>query len=415
MPTGDEAETASVLVVARHPFRLDDLGFDGRRRIRDAHLIRRPGELPAALEESEPDVVLVDTGFADGRSFEVIEEVLALAPNAKVLALTPDPAPYADVARSVRAGAAGFIDINAEPESFLDAVETVHRGEVWYPSHELPAVFSGVAEDLNTTRSERRSRLTGILLGLIPLTGLIAAIMAYLWRKYLGQIGVRPVDLAVDPASRVVDAIVGLSTVAGAFGPLLYVGTWLEMLRGSRYDKGPVAWLLNKPKTAYVLISLGWLLVAWVITRGPDPLLVLVVGPSVAISVTAQIAGASNELPPFMRINLPPRRILVGGLAALLLFLAMLGAETILIGPDLRRDGAGGLLAPRVLGFKAQPMQVYDLEGDGEPRDLLYLGGNADLYVLADPCNDNTIELVSVGRHRLVVTDEIECSAGGDT
>ena len=49
--------------------------------------------------------------------------------------------------------------------------------------------------------------MTGIMIGLIPLTGMVAALMSYLWRKYLGQIGVRPVDLAIDPTSRVVDAI----------------------------------------------------------------------------------------------------------------------------------------------------------------------------------------------------------------
>ena len=41
---------------------------------------------------------------------------------------------------------------------------------------------------------------------------------------------------------------------------------------------------------------------------------------------------------------------------------------------------------------------------------MLYLGGNAGLYVLVNPCNDDSVELVSVGATRLVVIDEVTCS-----
>ena len=37
------------------------------------------------------------------------------------------------------------------------------------------------------------------------------------------------------------------------------------------------------------------------------------------------------------------------------------------------------------------------------------MSGDADLYVLVDPCNDDTVELVPVGSTRLVVIDEITC------
>ena len=41
---------------------------------------------------------------------------------------------------------------------------------------------------------------------------------------------------------------------------------------------------------------------------------------------------------------------------------------------------------------------------------MLYLGGNADLYVLVDPCNDQEVEMVPVSTRRLVVIDEITCA-----
>ncbi len=60
-------------------------------------------------------------------------------------------------------------------------------------------------------------------------------------------------------------------------------------------------------------------------------------------------------------------------------------------------------------------MLAFDVDGAREPREILYLGGNADLYVLVDPCDDDTVEYVSVGSTRLVVIDEVTCaSPGGD-
>ena len=90
-------------------------------------------------------------------------------------------------------------------------------------------------------------------------------------------------------------------------------------------------------------------------------------------------------------------------------FLAVLVCETMVVGPELRTDGAHGWIAPRVLGFRATPMRAFDVDAGGEAREVLYLGGNADLYVLVDPCNDDQVELVSVGATRLVVIDEVTC------
>ncbi len=109
-------------------------------------------------------------------------------------------------------------------------------------------------------------------------------------------------------------------------------------------------------------------------------------------------------------------RVLALGVVALLLFVAALGGEALFIGPELGTRGEGGIVVPRVIGFNAQPVEAFLVDSDDPPRQVLYLGGNADLYVLVDPCNDNQVEYVSVGRHRLVVIDEITCAgpATGD-
>jgi hypothetical protein len=245
----------------------------------------------------------------------------------------------------------------------------------------------------------------------VPLTGFIAALQTGLWRTYLGRIGVRPVDLAVDPASRVIDAIVVLLLVIGIFGPLLLVGNWLDLLRESRLNRGLFAKFLGLPKTAYVVVSGLWLVVASLLAQGVDLGLVLIAGPAVAIAIIAKALNANSEIPKPIRIEgIRSGAAIAGALLALLAFFGVLAYEVFIVGPDLRIDGEHGFLTPRVLGINAQPVMAFDVD-TGEVTEHLYLGGNADLYVLVDPCDEGRVDMVSVGGHRLVVIDKITCTA----
>ena len=343
MPPSRENDRLRLLVVARRPFQVDELGLGQRDDVESVHVVRRVNQIDTALDESDPNVVLIDTGFPEGAGFDAIGHVIALATGAGVVALTPDPPPPDHVARAARAGAAGFVDVDAEPDEFAAALNAVAKGDTWFPDEEVRGVLSAVADDLDTTSAERRSRMTGILIGLIPVTGVIAALLTYMWRKYLGQIGVRPVDLAVDPASRVVDAVINLSTVLGIFGPLLFVGSWLDLLRGSRADRGLIAWLLAKPKTAHVVASVGVLVVTGLMAIGPDLVLVMVIGPTVAIAVIARAADFTDELPRFLRLEkIRPMRMLVGAGAALVLFMALLAARACSSAPTSAPGVRGG-------------------------------------------------------------------------
>jgi CheY-like chemotaxis protein len=401
------------LILARQPLRLDDVvAEDLRDEIDDARLIRRPSAIEVALEEVDPNIVLVDTNFPGHRGFDAIAEVLTRAPDTRVLALTPDPPPHADVARAARAGAVGFIDINAEPAEFAAAIDTVASGDYWMPPDVTRAVLADTADDLDVTSAERRSRRTGILVALIPLAGLIAALLSILWKRYLAQIGVRPVDLAIDPASRVIDALFTLLLVIAVFGPLVFVGAWLDLLRKSHLSRGPIAWLLGHPRLAWLLAAILVFAASLFFATGTGIVAVLVIGPIVTLTLLARAVDLSDELPPALRIQASPRRTLVSGLAVLLAFLTVLTVEATVIGPDFGPSGARGFIAPTVLGFSAQPMQANDVNEAGPPREVLYLGGNADLYVLVDPCNDDEVEYVSVGSQRLVVIDEVTCAAG---
>ena len=68
------------------------------------------------------------------------------------------------------------------------------------------------------------------------------------------------------------------------------------------------------------------------------------------------------------------------------------------------------ILAPDTLGFTARPIIVSDLDEKLEPLGALYLGGNADLHVLYDPCAD-TVRFVPVGSSRVEVVDQVSCES----
>ncbi len=401
-----------VLVVAGHPLRLDDLGLDDHADIEVAGPVRRLASLARLISEFDPHVGVVDTTFAEGAGFTAMEMILEDAPSARVLALTPDPPPLEDVALAMRSGASGFIDVDLEPDECEAAIRAIHRGDQWLPPAQTKAVLQAVGDDLGVTTAERRSRLTAIVLGAIPLAGLLAAILSLLWRRYLGHIGVRPVDLAVDPGARVVDMVVGLLFVSGAVGPFLFIGSWLDLIRTRSEDRAGLRWLTTRPVLAW-----GALLVVTVASVGflvlyADLVLALFVGPTVVIAVIAAMLDLTSGLPPAMRLTrFHGRRFaivtIVGGFA----LLVVLSTEALVWGPGFGSRGVDGLLVHRLIGFRAQPVLVIDADGERDPCQLLYLGGNADLYVLVDPCHGDDVEMISVGSSRLEVIDRVTCPA----
>jgi DNA-binding NarL/FixJ family response regulator len=406
--TEGAANGAKVLLVTHGDVRREALPTP----VTDRYSIRMIGDvqyLGEAIDSFQPDVIVIETDLPDQDGFTAMKQVRVHSPTTGVLALTPEPPAHAQVALAARAGADGFIDSDAGAETFIAAVDALLEGGTWFPPEATRRVISASADDLDTTASERRSRLSGVVFALIPLTAIIASVQVGFWRRYMGQIGVRPTDLGVDPTSRVIDVMVAMLLVLGIFGPLLFIANWLQMLRESRLNRGPIGGFLRHRKLAYVTVSGLWLMLAAAIAVGPDLVLVVVVGPIVAVSIIAQAVGASEELPRIARIegiSLPGA--IVGALVMTFIFLGVLTYEVQIVGPDLRTDGEHGYVAPRILGVNAIPVQASNLN-TGEVAELLYLGGNADLYILVDVCDEDRVAYVSVSTQRLVVIDEVTC------
>jgi hypothetical protein len=305
------------------------------------------------------------------------------------------------------------------------ALQHVHRGELWLPPEATDEVLKEAAPELGISSEERRNRLTAVVLGLVPLTGLIAALTALLWRKYWGQVGVRVVDLGVDPTTRATDVLVGLLVLLGVFGPLLFVDTWLNAIgewlttkpalsgaiargRGFYLGRVPIGRLIFNRLNAWALVATVVVLFGLVLTRYADLILILFVGPAVGVAFLASLLGLEDTLPDLLQRGRMSRPVLLMLVVLVILFLVVVGAEVWVMGPDLRTDGVHGLLAPQLLGLSARPMVLYDLDGNLEPLGALYIGGNADLYVLYDPCAE-MVRLVPVGSSRVEMVDEVTC------
>lgn len=404
--------TIECLVLAGAGMTIADIERElGQRNISISvvRLLRSRDGLEVALDELRPKVAIVHTEFAEEHGFEVIDELLTWSPQTRVLALTPPSLMHEHVAGAIRAGAQGFVPLGSKGE-LAEAIHALANGDLWLPAESSRAVLSSVADGLDLTAEDRQTKLQNIALGFIPLAGGLTAIMALLWRRYLGQIGVRPVDLAIDPTTRIVDAFFALSTQLGIFGPLLFVGTWIHLILKVAPDNRTLRLLEKHRRIARILISIAIVLLVSTVAWFAEVVVALFLGPIVGGILLARALDADDDFPAFIRIDkLSSKHALSGGAVTLLLFMTILSAEVMVVGPDLQNDGAHGFMAPRFLGFNAQPMFAEAVDGSRPPHGVLYLGGNADLYVLVDPCDGDEIEYVSVGSTRLTVIDTVVC------
>ncbi len=80
------------------------------------------------LEETLPDILLLDIGLPDGDGTEFCAEIKKAWPELKVVMLTTYKE-FSIAKRALHNGALGYILKNAESEEMLIGIETVSRGE----------------------------------------------------------------------------------------------------------------------------------------------------------------------------------------------------------------------------------------------------------------------------------------------
>ncbi|CAM3855408.1 response regulator transcription factor [Paracidovorax anthurii] len=138
------------------------------------HVPNMPEALRAIARHGPPAVALVDFWLADGSTAPFIRDLLAMAPQARVLVMSGDDHPA--IAFKARAsGAHGFVHKQQEPEVFAAAVAALLDGTSWFRTPDLPA--PGAALACAGTPLAREVQISPGDLGLTPRQGQILALV----------------------------------------------------------------------------------------------------------------------------------------------------------------------------------------------------------------------------------------------
>jgi DNA-binding NarL/FixJ family response regulator len=120
----------------------------------------------AFMDETKPDVVLLDVGLRDEDSLRVAAELTKYAPGAKVVVMDLIPM-NEDIVQFVNAGVSGFVLKDATFDEFVATIRTVAAGGKVLPPRMTESLFSQIAmsadargheqvlEEVRMTRRER--------------------------------------------------------------------------------------------------------------------------------------------------------------------------------------------------------------------------------------------------------------------
>jgi DNA-binding NarL/FixJ family response regulator len=105
----------------------------------------------ALFRRTKPDVALVDLRLPDMSGHELTRQILAHAPEARIIVLTSFEGD-ADIERALAAGARGYVVKGVAREELLGAIRTVHAGR----KHIHGPVAEKLAEHLGSEKLSER-------------------------------------------------------------------------------------------------------------------------------------------------------------------------------------------------------------------------------------------------------------------
>jgi DNA-binding NarL/FixJ family response regulator len=130
-------------------------------------------EAIAAATQKQPNIILLDLDLGDDNGFDLLPDLLANSPDARVILLTGmrDPAAHR---RAVRLGAMGLVLKEHAIETVLKAIEKVHAGEAWLDrtmiamilherTHPAGGQLYSTEELKNATLTERERQLIRLI------------------------------------------------------------------------------------------------------------------------------------------------------------------------------------------------------------------------------------------------------------
>lgn len=155
------------LVIDDHPIThlgasrlLRDLGYEAV-----GQAMSGPEALALLDREAAPDLIVLDINLAGVNGLDLIAELRAAAPDARVLVFSMnDQTGFA--ARALQAGAQGFLSKNAPPSEFRDAVHMLETGEFYLEARQamaLATLRAGAAADPLSALSERERQVLALI------------------------------------------------------------------------------------------------------------------------------------------------------------------------------------------------------------------------------------------------------------
>jgi DNA-binding NarL/FixJ family response regulator len=98
-----------------------------------------------------PDVVLVDLRLPDMSGFELIEQIKAESPNARIIVLSTHEGDV-DIRRALDAGAQGYVAKGMVREELLEVIRAVYAGKKRLPAAVAQTLAEYISEDMVSSR-----------------------------------------------------------------------------------------------------------------------------------------------------------------------------------------------------------------------------------------------------------------------
>jgi DNA-binding NarL/FixJ family response regulator len=122
------------------------------------------------VDEAEPDLVIVDVSLPDGHGIELVKDLKARHPQARILVLSMhDEGLYAE--RAFRAGASGYVMKQEPADMVLAAVRRILSGEAYLSPRMQERVLNHFAAGKPTAANSNIERLTDRELEVFELIG----------------------------------------------------------------------------------------------------------------------------------------------------------------------------------------------------------------------------------------------------
>jgi DNA-binding NarL/FixJ family response regulator len=135
-------------------------------RLPDLRVVAAGVAEPAFMDETKPDVLLLDVGLADEDSLRVAASLSRQAPGTKIIVMDLIPM-NEDIVQFVNAGVSGFVLKDATFDEFVATIRSVAAGGKVLPPRMTESLFSQIAraadargheqvlDDVRMTRRER--------------------------------------------------------------------------------------------------------------------------------------------------------------------------------------------------------------------------------------------------------------------